>query len=79
MPQRLVEVATALGADPLHWVLTGGEDHALAATFPRPAAVPEGWRTIGTVLRGNGVTVDGTALRAAGGLGALACPGAEWS
>ena len=31
---------SALGADPLAWVLTGGEDHALVATFPagRPAA-----------------------------------------
>jgi thiamine-monophosphate kinase len=59
VPQRLVDVGTALGADPLHWVLTGGEDHALAATFPEPAAVPEGWRTIGTVTRGSAVTVDG--------------------
>lgn len=61
VPQRLVEVATALGADARHWVLTGGEDHALAATFPDQAAVPEGWITIGTVSRGNGVTVDGAA------------------
>jgi thiamine-monophosphate kinase len=57
--QRLVEVASALGADSRHWVLTGGEDHALAATFPDPAVVPEGWVTIGTVGRGSGVTVDG--------------------
>ena len=58
--QRLVEVASALGADARHWVLTGGEDHALAATFPEPAAVPAGWVTIGTVSRGDGrVTVDG--------------------
>jgi thiamine-monophosphate kinase len=59
VPQRLVDVATALGANPVHWVLTGGEDHALAATFPEPAAVPDGWRTIGTVTRGSAVTVDG--------------------
>jgi thiamine-monophosphate kinase len=59
--QRLVDVGTALGADPLHWVLTGGEDHALAATFPDPRAVPEGWRTIGTVTRGRAITVDGRA------------------
>ena len=59
VPQRLVDVGTALGADPVHWVLTGGEDHALAATFPEQAAVPEGWRTIGTVTRGTAVTVDG--------------------
>jgi thiamine-monophosphate kinase len=64
VPRRLVEVATALGANPEHWVLTGGEDHALAATFPSPAAVPDGWRTIGTVSRGGGsvpVTVNGLA------------------
>jgi thiamine-monophosphate kinase len=59
VPQRLIDVASALGADPRHWVLTGGEDHALAATFPEPAAVPEGWTTIGTVTRGSAVTVDG--------------------
>jgi thiamine-monophosphate kinase len=59
VPHRLVEVATALGADARHWVLTGGEDHALAATFGDASSVPEGWTTIGTVLRGNGVTVDG--------------------
>jgi thiamine-monophosphate kinase len=59
VPQRLIDVASALGADPRHWVLTGGEDYALAATFPDPAAVPEGWTTIGTVTRGSAVTVDG--------------------
>lgn len=58
--QRLLDVATALGSDARHWVLTGGEDHALAATFPEPSAVPEGWRTIGTVTRGSKITVDGT-------------------
>ncbi|WP_026425393.1 thiamine-phosphate kinase [Actinokineospora inagensis] len=57
--QRLVDVATALGGDPRHWVLTGGEDHALAATFPDPHGVPDGWRVIGTVGHGTGVTVDG--------------------
>ena len=57
--QRLVDVANALGSDPRHWVLTGGEDHALVAAFPEPAAVPADWQTIGTVRRGEGVTVDG--------------------
>jgi len=56
---RLVEVASALGADPRRWTLTGGEDHALAATFPAGAALPEGFVVIGTVTEGNGVTVDG--------------------
>jgi thiamine-monophosphate kinase len=67
VPQRLVDVSTALGADPRHWVLTGGEDHALAATFPDPHAVPEGWTTIGTVTRGNAVTVDGAAYEGPAG------------
>lgn len=58
--RRLVEVGTALGADPLRWVLTGGEDHALAATFPPFAELPEGWRRIGSVtMPDSGVTVDG--------------------
>lgn len=58
VPRRLVEVATALGADARHWVLTGGEDHALAATFPAGTELPEGWRRIGLVSTGSGVTVD---------------------
>lgn len=56
---RLVEVASALGADPRHWVLTGGEDHALLASFPAGVALPTGWTPIGTVREGRGVTVDG--------------------
>jgi thiamine-monophosphate kinase len=65
--QRLIDVGNALGADPKRWVLTGGEDHALAATFPGPETVPEGWVTIGTVRRGDGVTVDGGPYEASGG------------
>ena len=65
--QRLIDVAQALGADPRHWALTGGEDHALAATFPHPAGVPQGWHTIGTVRHGSGVTVDGDPYNGPGG------------
>ena len=58
VPDRLVDVGAALGIDPMHWLLTGGEDHALAATFP--GTVPEGWTAIGTVLEGEPeVLVDG--------------------
>ncbi|GAA4027994.1 thiamine-phosphate kinase [Allokutzneria multivorans] len=57
--QRLLDVASALGADPLHWMLTGGEDHALVAAFPTPGQVPEDWHPIGWVGKGSGVTVDG--------------------
>ncbi len=62
VPQRLVEVGSALGLDPLHWLLTGGEDHALAATFAPDVTLPEGWLVIGTVDAGEpGVLVDGQA------------------
>jgi thiamine-monophosphate kinase len=43
----------------LAWVLTGGEDHALAATFPAGTSLPAHWRVIGRVRPGRGVTVDG--------------------
>lgn len=57
---ELADAAAALGADPLDWVLGGGEDHALVAVFADGA--PPGWRVIGRVLDGPGeVTVDGAA------------------
>jgi thiamine-monophosphate kinase len=43
----LVEVASALGADARHWVLTGGEDYALLACFPADVALPAGWTELG--------------------------------
>ncbi len=42
-------------------VLAGGEDHALLATFPN-AALPAGFRVIGRVEGGTGVTLDGLAV-----------------
>ena len=35
--------------DPLRWVLTGGEDHALAATFPGDVPLPRDWTEVGAV------------------------------
>lgn len=64
---RLVEVAAALGKDPLTWVLTGGDDHALVATFPADTALPAPWEPIGRVAVGSGVTVDGNPHEGAGG------------
>jgi thiamine-monophosphate kinase len=59
VPDRLVEVGAALGVDPLGWMLTGGEDHALAATFPAGVPLPAGFVELGTVEEGEGVLVDG--------------------
>jgi thiamine-monophosphate kinase len=56
------------GADWLAWVLAGGEDHALAATFAAGTAVPAGWSVIGEVSSGSGVLVDGRNVGGAGGL-----------
>ena len=53
----LTEAGVVLGVDPWEWVLTGGEDHTLVATTNKEA--PSGFRVIGTVNRGTGLTVDG--------------------
>lgn len=58
LPDPIKAVAAATGGDPLTYVLTGGEDHALAATFPFGTVPPE-WLVVGTVSEGDGVTVDG--------------------
>jgi thiamine-monophosphate kinase len=71
----LAQVAAALGGDPMAWVLTGGEDHALVATFPAGVVPPAGWAVIGTVTAvpaggEPGVRVDGVpAARVAEELG----------
>jgi thiamine-monophosphate kinase len=61
--ERLAECGAALGADPLQWVLTGGEDHGLLSTFPANAVLPSGFIGIGSVLSaGSGrpaVSIDG--------------------
>ncbi|HET8994159.1 MAG TPA: thiamine-phosphate kinase [Rhodococcus sp. (in: high G+C Gram-positive bacteria)] len=64
---RLRAAAGELGADPWNWVFAGGEDHALAACFPPEAELPDGWRRIGRVHDGSGVTVDGRSRDAPGG------------
>jgi thiamine-monophosphate kinase len=59
VPDVMADAARALGVDPYTWILAGGDDHALLATFPPDATLPPGWRQIGTVGGAGGVTVDG--------------------
>ncbi|MFI7487707.1 thiamine-phosphate kinase [Micromonospora echinaurantiaca] len=59
VPRQMRDAAQALGVDPYAWLLAGGEDHALAATFPPDVTLPEQWHPIGRVVAGAGVTVDG--------------------
>jgi thiamine-monophosphate kinase len=63
----LAAAAAELGTDWHQWALAGGEDHALAATFPQQASVPATWTVIGTVLAGAGVLVDSARWRGPAG------------
>ncbi|HEX9086648.1 MAG TPA: thiamine-phosphate kinase, partial [Arthrobacter sp.] len=38
-----------LGTDAMAWVLGGGEDHGLLATFPSGLQLPHGFTAIGSV------------------------------
>jgi len=53
IPEPMEAVAHATGKDPLDFLLSGGEDHALVGTFPF-GDVPQTWTVIGRVL-----TLDG--------------------
>jgi thiamine-monophosphate kinase len=60
--EPLQAVGAALGVDPMTFMLTGGDDYGLVATFPPGTTLPDGWRQIGTVLEAGEagvVTVDG--------------------
>ncbi len=60
--------SAALGpADTIAVALAGGEDHALLATFPSENILPGGFRRIGTVRSGAGLTVDGREYSDRGG------------
>lgn len=65
--ESLRSAARRLGTDWRDWALGGGEDHALAASFPADAGAPPGWSVIGKVLDGNGVTVDARPWHGRGG------------
>jgi thiamine-monophosphate kinase len=70
IPAQMADIGQAVGVDPLHWVLTGGEDHAIVAAFPPDTKLPARWRVIGRVAKATTapqVTVDGAAWDRAGG------------
>jgi len=62
LPDPLQAVARATGRDPLTLLVTGGDDHALAGTFPF-GQVPPTWTVIGRVEAADGrdpaVLLDG--------------------
>lgn len=68
VPEALNSAAAAYNVDPLEWMLTGGEDHALVATFRPDAKLPKGWRVIGSVSAGEPrVTVNSAPIKKTGG------------
>lgn len=60
VPQEFQDTSRALSVDPLHWLLGGGDDHALAACFPADVDLPMAWSVVGRVEDGEGVLVDGS-------------------
>ncbi|WP_344608150.1 thiamine-phosphate kinase [Sporichthya brevicatena] len=58
--EELRAAAAELGASATQWMLTGGEDHALAGCFAPDVELPDGWVRVGRVHAGSGVTVDGS-------------------
>lgn len=73
VPEAVVSLAQALGGvNPLNFMLTGGDNYALVATFGANTFLPQGWTQIGNVSAatgtdGIGVTVDGQAWEGAAG------------
>jgi thiamine-monophosphate kinase len=58
LAQDIDGLATVVGQDASReCVLAGGEEHSLLATFA--GDVPDGWRAIGAVSEGAGITLDG--------------------
>lgn len=63
---RLDDVAARLEVNSLDWVLFGGEDHSLLATFPADVRLPRGFKPIGVVAEGEAVYLDGNPLSESG-------------
>ena len=73
---EVAAAAAALGrTDGTGWMLTGGEDHALAATFPPGLALPAHWTVIGTVAAPGGAAPGGAAPGEAGAVGTVLVDG----
>lgn len=71
VPEEMRATAAAYNVDPRLWLLTGGEDHALLATFGGRRKLPAGFVEIGVVEaageEGPGVVVDGVRDTSRGG------------
>jgi thiamine-monophosphate kinase len=79
--EPLQAVAAATGSDPYTFLFTGGDDHALAATFPSSDTVPAGWLVVGGVGLADddhvGVLVDGAVWESPAGFDHFRSPRAS--
>jgi thiamine-monophosphate kinase len=71
LAEALRPASDLLRADPMAWVLGGGEDHGLLATFPAGVQLPAGFTAIGSVQAPEsstppGVTIAGHAVGTGG-------------
>lgn len=66
LARPLARTAALLGADPMDWVLGGGEDHGLLATFPPGQTLPEGFTAIGSVVPGGQILESAPPVTIAG-------------
>jgi len=62
----LDDVAMRLGVQARDWVLGGGEDHSLLATFAPDVELPREFKPIGFVTAGSGVFLDSEPLAESG-------------
>lgn len=75
VPEPMQAAASAYHADAYEWMLTGGEDHALLATFPPGTLLPPEFRAIGLVSQGEpSVRVNGDLREADGGFVHFSAP-----
>ncbi len=65
VPEELVSTAAAFGTDPIAWILAGGDDHAIVATFPPKKRMPAGFTAIGKVTQDpvGEILINGVAYR----------------
>jgi len=59
IPSQMRDAGQALGIDPYTWILSGGDDHPIVATFPPGTELDPEWLVIGKADDSRGVTVDG--------------------
>ncbi|MET3206567.1 UNVERIFIED_ORG: thiamine-monophosphate kinase [Arthrobacter sp. UYEF13] len=62
LAEALRPASDLLHADPMAWVLGGGEDHGLLATFPAGVQLPAGFTAIGSVQAPESSTPPGVTI-----------------